>query len=316
VDAGRSVAALKVFRHNAFHLSDRRITRCDRTTFHDLDTTADRSGTMSWQALGWASELDIDSPIAKFILHLLANKADEKYSCFPSISTLIAESSAGRSTILRALKKLETDRYITREAQFHDSGAQRASRYYLNHPLAPHMAGRGGPDEGPPGLAPTPGPSQPQTGGVPQRDCTGVSQGDPLKPSSEPPTEPCPDAVTVIKALPWKISQRDAADLEPACRNALASGWTTASLVARLSHNPEGIRYPARVLAHRLSQLPEPPMPPPSPLAWCGECEDPQSRTITVTLPDGIEAAAFCPRCSPQGAAKRHSLSISPSEKR
>ena len=25
-----------------------------------------------------------------------------------------------------------------------------------------------------------------------------------------------------------------------------------------------------------------------------------QSRTITVTLPDGTEAAAFCPRCSPQ----------------
>ena len=35
-------------------------------------------------------------------------------------------------------------------------------------------------------------------------------------------------------------------------------------------------------------------------MPWCGECEDDQSRTITITLPDGTEAAAFCPRCSPQ----------------
>ena len=70
---------------------------------------------MSWKALDWATGLDIDSAIAKFILHLLANKADEN-------------------------KKLEVDGLITRNPQFHDSGAQRANRYYLNHPLAPHPA--------------------------------------------------------------------------------------------------------------------------------------------------------------------------------
>ena len=42
---------------------------------------------------------------AKFILILLANKADENYSCSPSIRTLMAESNASRSTVLRALKK-------------------------------------------------------------------------------------------------------------------------------------------------------------------------------------------------------------------
>ena len=50
---------------------------------------------MSWKALDWATELEIDSATAKFILHLLANKADENFSCFPSVSTLMAESSAG-----------------------------------------------------------------------------------------------------------------------------------------------------------------------------------------------------------------------------
>jgi DNA-binding transcriptional MocR family regulator len=105
---------------------------------------------MSWKALDWATDLDIDSAITKFILHLLANKADENFSCYPSISTLMAESSAGLSTVLRALKKLEIDGLITRNPPFHDSGAQRANRYYLNHPLAPHSAQSSRPDAGPP----------------------------------------------------------------------------------------------------------------------------------------------------------------------
>ena len=271
---------------------------------------------MSWKALDWATELEIDSAIAKFILHLLANKADENFSCFPSVSTLMAESSAGRSTILRALKKLEDDGLITRSPQFHDSGARRATRYYLNHPLAPHLALTPRPDTGPPRPDTTRDPSQPWTGGVSNRDPTGVSNRDPLNPASEPPTEPRSDASTVIEALPWKIGERDASDLEPALVIALTSGWTTDSLVAHLSRYPDGIRYPAGVLARRLSELPEPPTPQAPTLAWCGECEDPQSRTITVALPDGTEAAAFCPRCSPQGASKRHASSTRSSERR
>jgi len=105
---------------------------------------------MSWKALDWATDLDIDSATAKFILLLLANKADEDFSCFPSVSTLMAESSTGRSTVLRALKKLEGDGLITRSPQFHDSGARRATRYYLNHPLAPHVALTPRPNTGPP----------------------------------------------------------------------------------------------------------------------------------------------------------------------
>ena len=54
-------------------------------------------------------------------------------------------------------------------------------------------------------------------------------------------------------------------------------------------------------LARRLAELPTPPSPSlRRKTPWCGECEDEQSRTITVTPPDGTEAAAFCPRCSPQ----------------
>lgn len=100
---------------------------------------------MSWKAVDWATDSEVGSPILKLILILLANKADEQFSCFPSIRTLMAESGAGRSTVLRALKTLESDGLITRRAQFHDSGAQRSSRYYLNHPDAPHLDPRPNP---------------------------------------------------------------------------------------------------------------------------------------------------------------------------
>lgn len=95
---------------------------------------------MSWSALAWATDSDVGSSAAKFILILLANKADENYSCYPSIRTLMAESNAGRSTVLRALKDLETRGFISRRPQFYDSGARRSTRYYLNHPLAPHLS--------------------------------------------------------------------------------------------------------------------------------------------------------------------------------
>ena len=89
--------------------------------------------------------------------------------------------------------------------------------------------------------------------------------------------------------------------LSPAFEYALASGWTSQSLKAHLSRRPDGGRYPAAVLARRLAKLPTPPSPSRRrKTRWCGECEDEQSRTITVTPPDGTEAAAFCPRCSPQ----------------
>ena len=74
--------------------------------------------------------------------------------------------------------------------------------------------------------------------------------------------------------------------LSPAVEYALASGWTSQSLKAHLSRRPDGVRYPAAVLARRLAELPTPPSTSlRRKTPWCGECEDEQSRTITVTLP-------------------------------
>jgi len=255
-----------------------------------------QSGTVSWKALDWATESDVGSPTTKFILHLLANKADENFSCYPSIRTLMAESGAGRSTVMRALKELEAIGLITRQAQFHDSGARRSSRYYLNHPLARHCLPR--PD--PPRPDSKPPPSRFETGGVSGRHHPGVPDWDPLNPPDESPSQP--DAVRVLRAMPepWRVGGSDAQRLVPAVEAALMSGWTANNLAAHLARDPWGVRSPARVLARRLADLPDAIAGSRPSVKWCGECEDEQSRTSTVTLPDGTEAAAFCPRCSPQ----------------
>ena len=47
----------------------------------------DRAGNVSWKALDWATDSEVGSSTTKFILLLLANKADENFSCQPSIRT-------------------------------------------------------------------------------------------------------------------------------------------------------------------------------------------------------------------------------------
>jgi hypothetical protein len=202
---------------------------------------------MSWKALDWATHIRVGSPTMRLILILLANKADEKFLCYPSVGTLVRESCAARSTVLETLKRLEVEGFITRVAQYHESGAERSSRYLLNHPDA--------------------------------------------------------SLTILLQSMPepWRLSGEEAMELSPAVEYALASGWTSQTLKAHLSGRPDGVHYPAAVLARRLAVLPTPPSPSlRRKTPWCGECEDEQSRTISVTLPDGTEAAAFCPRCSPQ----------------
>ena len=262
---------------------------------------------MSWGALAWATESEVGSSAAKFILILLANKADENFSCYPSIRTLMAESNAGRSTVLRALRDLETRGFISRRPQFHDSGARRSTRYYLNHPLAPHLSpgpdtGPPRPDLGPPGLDSRRTPSRSRTGTVSERHPPGVPQRDPLNPSIESPSEPSDVAAEILDAATeaWKLNSREARSLHSAIESALAHGWRAVDLTNHLIRNPNGARDPVRVLARRLTDLPQLQDPHPATVPWCGECEDAHSRTITVTEPDGTEAAQFCPQCSPQ----------------
>ena len=148
----------------------------------------------------------------------------------------MAESDAGRSTVMRALKELEASGFITRQPQFHDSGARRSSRYYLNHPLAPHCSPR--PNPGSPRPDSTRAPSQRGTGPVSERHPTGVPNWDLLNPhpNHQPNPQPTPRACYVRCRNPGG-SAKDARNLMPAIEAALASGWTTENLTAHLSRS-------------------------------------------------------------------------------
>jgi hypothetical protein len=144
---------------------------------------------------------------------------------------------------------------------------------------------------------------------VPERHATGEPGRDPMNYTSEPPPQPMVDALSVLRAMPepWRVGRKDAANLAPAIQSAPAARWTIKGLVDHLSRNPDGVQYPARVLARRLADLPERPAASrPNPVSWCGECEDERSRTITITRPDGTDSAMFCPRCSPQAQRRKN----------
>ena len=145
-------------------------------------------------------------------------------------------------------------------------------------------------------------PSRSETGTVSQRHSPGVPLRDPLNPSIESPSDPSDAATQILGAVAevWKLSTREARSLLPAVESALAHGWPAVDLTDHLIRKSKGARDPVRVLARRLTDLPQLRDLHPATVPWCGECEDAHSRTITVTEPDGTEAAQFCPQCSPQ----------------
>lgn len=84
----------------------------------------------------WATRTGKLAPTERLLLILLSDKVDRTFSCTPTLSTLTAESGAGRSTVLRTLKQLEDHALIKREPQFTAAGRRLSTRYILNCPLA------------------------------------------------------------------------------------------------------------------------------------------------------------------------------------
>lgn len=62
----------------------------------------------------------------------LANCADKKGECFPSVKTIAADLSISRTTVYRALKELESRNLLERKARHHIQGGRRSSLYILN----------------------------------------------------------------------------------------------------------------------------------------------------------------------------------------
>ena len=63
---------------------------------------------MSFQAMTWAVKQPVD-PREKLILIILANYADPKGVCWPSMATLAKDTGYCRRTILRSIHAMQKD---------------------------------------------------------------------------------------------------------------------------------------------------------------------------------------------------------------
>ncbi|WP_053612704.1 helix-turn-helix domain-containing protein [Streptomyces sp. XY533] len=89
---------------------------------------------MSVEALTYAARVKVGNITAKFVLGRLADRADERFSCYPSIPLIAAEAEKSERTVQRALEYLETLRLISTKEAFRDDGSQTSNRYFLHGP--------------------------------------------------------------------------------------------------------------------------------------------------------------------------------------
>jgi hypothetical protein len=89
---------------------------------------------MSWEAQGWAIKQTTRSATNKWVLMCLASYADDNNECFPSIKTLIKRTELSKSTILRSIKDLTRNGFISvneRYVEFGDASRQTSNLYKL-----------------------------------------------------------------------------------------------------------------------------------------------------------------------------------------
>lgn len=86
---------------------------------------------MSIRALNWAMSSRTGSPSRKAVLVVLADKADEHDSCFPSVSTIAYETELSERSVRDQLAQLRKLGFITSEQRFNRRGTQTSTRYVL-----------------------------------------------------------------------------------------------------------------------------------------------------------------------------------------
>ncbi len=86
---------------------------------------------MSVQALSWAIKQQVGDGIAKLILILLADHADESDECFSSLRLLGINSEQSKSTILRKIQYLADADMIEVNHRVDDAGRNSANSYRL-----------------------------------------------------------------------------------------------------------------------------------------------------------------------------------------
>ena len=88
---------------------------------------------MSRQATDWAWSTDLKWN-EKFLLIVLANYADEDWSCYPGMDRLARDIGSTRSTVVRLMKRLEEGGYVSRIRRSNANGYRTSNRYWLQDP--------------------------------------------------------------------------------------------------------------------------------------------------------------------------------------
>ena len=86
---------------------------------------------MSIEALNWAWSVPDVSPAQKLVLLALANYADSRGKCWPSIKTVSKKTCLARRTVTRALETLTVAGFVKAGRRSRDDGSQSSNIYHL-----------------------------------------------------------------------------------------------------------------------------------------------------------------------------------------
>ncbi|MFH8483577.1 helix-turn-helix domain-containing protein [Streptomyces sp. NPDC018055] len=89
---------------------------------------------MSIEAHNYVIKLKVGNLTAKFVLGRLADRADERFSCYPSVGLLAAEVEKSERTVQRALEFLVELRLVSDRPAYRADGSQTSNRYFLHGP--------------------------------------------------------------------------------------------------------------------------------------------------------------------------------------
>ncbi|MFD7294867.1 helix-turn-helix domain-containing protein [Streptomyces sp. NPDC059897] len=208
------------------------------------------------------------------------------------IKSLAAKFPEGEVRIAAALRELEAHGYLERIKERLPSG--RIVTRTISYDKPPHLRGQAPPPEPPEVAVPPEAPRtepKPRTP-RPQRRPLRAPQPDPQDPEPGPATRtPAVDLLIGLRTYDPRLllSERDVRRLAPAAAVWLARGMTPGdvkrALTAGLPTDP--IRYPAALMAHRLTAFLPPELPPkPEPLPG-----PPAPRRLPLQNCDGCDRA-------------------------
>lgn len=86
---------------------------------------------MSNEALTWAAKRKTGSAPNNFVLFVLANYADQDWSCYPSVASIVEVTELSERTVRRAIAELHANGNIRILYRYRANGSRRSNRYQL-----------------------------------------------------------------------------------------------------------------------------------------------------------------------------------------